>query len=260
MNKDAVIRLRNIHTVFGKQVVHQGISLELRRGRILGIVGKSGGGKTTLMREMIGLQVPTDGEAWLFGKRLDEITPAELAGLHQRCGFLFQGGALFSAFNVFDNIAFPLRESRFVDEKLVRQLVRMKIGMVGLTNDAVALLPSQLSGGMTKRAALARALAMEPELLLLDEPTAGLDPVASEEFITLLATLHRELGFTAVIVTHDLDVMHELCDVLAVLADGKLLACGSPADIYKSDEPYLKEFFHGALAERIFTAEPRSHE
>jgi phospholipid/cholesterol/gamma-HCH transport system ATP-binding protein len=260
MTEDAVIRLRDIHTVFGKQVVHQGISLELHRGRILGIVGKSGGGKTTLMREMIGLQEPTQGEAWLFGKRLDSIKAEELAELHQRCGFLFQGGALFSAFNVFDNIAFPLRESKFVGEKLVRQLVRMKIGMVGLTKDAAALLPSELSGGMTKRAALARALALEPELLLLDEPTAGLDPVASEEFITLVAMLHRELGFTAVIVTHDLDVMHELCDVLAVLADGKLLAYGSPADIYRSDEPYLREFFHGALAERIFTAEHRSHE
>ena len=260
MNQEPVIRLRNVHTAFGDQVVHRDISLELQRGHILGIVGKSGGGKTTLMREMIGLQAPTAGEVSLFGKRLDGIEPDELAGLHQRCGFLFQGGALFSAFNVFDNIAFPLRESKFVDEKLVCQLVRMKIGMVGLTREAAGLLPSELSGGMTKRAALARALALEPDLLLLDEPTAGLDPVASEEFITLLGTLHRELGFTAVIVTHDLDVMHELCDVLAVLADGRLLAFGSPEEVYSSKEPFLQEFFHGALAERIFTTEPRSQE
>ncbi|HEY1991248.1 MAG TPA: ATP-binding cassette domain-containing protein [Gammaproteobacteria bacterium] len=260
MSAAPVIQLKDIHTVFGKLAVHRGISLELRRGQILGIVGKSGSGKTTLMREMIGLQAPTRGEVRLFGERLAAVGPRQLAQLHQRCGFLFQGGALFSAFNVFDNVAFPLRESRFVEEKLIRQLVRMKIGMVGLTQDAVGLLPSQLSGGMTKRAALARALALEPELLLLDEPTSGLDPVASEEFMTLLATLHRELAFTAVIVTHDLEVMHELCDLLAVLDDGRLLAFAPPAEVYASAEPSLHEFFHGAVAERIFTAQLGSRE
>ncbi|MGH8415178.1 MAG: ATP-binding cassette domain-containing protein, partial [Gammaproteobacteria bacterium] len=153
------------------------------------------------------------------------------------------------------NIAFPLRESRFVDENLIRQLVCMKLGMVGLDREAALRLPAELSGGMVKRAALARALALEPELLVLDEPTSGLDPLASEDFIKLLSTLHQELGFTLVMVTHDLDVMHDLCHVLAVLADGRLLAYGSAAEVRGSEEPLVREFFHGAHAERVFASE-----
>lgn len=254
MSGEPVIRLDGVGTRFGSQVVHRDLTLSLYRGQILGIVGKSGGGKTTLMREMIGLQQPSEGEVYLFGQRLGALSQDQLAALHRRCGFLFQGGALFSAFNVFDNVAFPLRELRYVDEGLVKQLVCMKLGMVGLSRDAAGRLPAELSGGMTKRAALARALAMEPELLLLDEPTSGLDPVASEDFIKLLSELHQELGFTAVIVTHDLDVMQDLCDVLAVLADGRMLAFGPPAELQKIDDPFMHEFFHGIAAKRTFAA------
>jgi phospholipid/cholesterol/gamma-HCH transport system ATP-binding protein len=254
MNAEPVIRMENVGTRFGDQVVHRGINLTVTRGQILGIVGRSGSGKTTLMREMIGLHPPSDGSVHLFGRALAGLEPDELATLHQRCGMLFQGGALFSAFNVFDNIAFPLRESRFVEESLTRQLVCMKLGMVGLGPEAALALPAALSGGMVKRAALARALALEPELLLLDEPTSGLDPLASEEFIKLLSALHQELHFTLVMVTHDLDVMHDLCDVLAVLANGQLLACGSPTEVRESDDPRVREFFHGAHAERVFAS------
>jgi len=252
MSVESVIRLENVGTRLGEQMIHRDINLRVNRGDILGVVGKSGSGKTTLLREMIGLQAPTEGHVYLFGQRLDILNPEQLAALHQRCGILFQGGALFSAFNVFDNIAFPLRESRFVDENLVRQLVCMKLGMVGLDRDAALRLPAELSGGMVKRAALARALALEPELLLLDEPTSGLDPLASEDFINLLSTLHQELGFTLVMVTHDLDVMRDLCQVLAVLADGRLLAYGSAAEVRSSREPLVREFFHGEYAERVF--------
>jgi phospholipid/cholesterol/gamma-HCH transport system ATP-binding protein len=254
MSAESVIRMEHVGTRFGDQVVHRDINLSVDRGQILGIVGRSGSGKTTLMREMIGLQQPSEGSVYLFDRALAGLEPDELAALHQRCGMLFQGGALFSSFNVFENIAFPLRESRFVEESLIRKLVCMKLGMVGLDRDAASALPAELSGGMVKRAALARALALEPELLLLDEPTSGLDPLASEEFIKLLSALHQELRFTLVMVTHDLDVMHDLCDVLAVLADDRLLASGSPAEVRESDEPLVREFFHGVHAERVFAA------
>ncbi|MGA9853783.1 MAG: ATP-binding cassette domain-containing protein [Gammaproteobacteria bacterium] len=256
MNDESVIRLEHVGTRLGEQLIHRDISLSVNRGEILGVVGKSGSGKTTLLREMIGLQAPTEGHVYLFGQCLDTLNSGQLAALHLRCGILFQSGALFSAFNVFDNIAFPLRESRFVDESLVRQLVCMKLGMVGLDRDAALRLPAELSGGMVKRAALARALALEPELLVLDEPTSGLDPLASEDFIKLLSTLHQELGFTLVMVTHDLDVMRDLCQVLAVLADGRLLAYGSTAEVRNSGEPLVREFFHGEYAERVFANAP----
>ncbi|MGH8282518.1 MAG: ABC transporter ATP-binding protein [Gammaproteobacteria bacterium] len=254
MNKEYVVRLEHVGTRFDSEVVHLDINLCVSRGEILGLAGGSGSGKTTLLREMIGLQAPTEGKVWLLGQQLDTLDERGLGRLHRRCGVLFQNGALFSALNVYDNIAFPLRESRIVSESLIRQLVCMKLGMAGLEADVAERLPAELSGGMVKRAALARALALEPELLFLDEPTSGLDPIAGQAFVQLLVELHQELGFTAVIVTHDLDVMHDMCDQLAVLADQRLAAIGTLDSVLQSAHPLVHSFFHGVRGQRVFSA------
>lgn len=251
MSGVCVIRLEGVGTRFGAQVIHRHVNLCVYGGEILGVVGRSGSGKTQLLRVMAGLQSPSEGRVQLLGRWLDEVDAEELAALHSRCGILFQGGALFSAFSVFDNVAFPLREAGF-PEALVRQLVCLKLAMAGLDADAARRLPAELSGGMVKRAALARALALEPELLFLDEPTSGLDPIASEDFVRLLSELHQELGFTVVMVTHDLDVMRDLCERLAVLAQSELVAVGSPAEVRGSAHPGVREFFEGVHAQRVF--------
>ena len=250
----SVVRLEHAGIAFGSHVVHRDISLCVNRGQILGLAGASGSGKTTLLREMIGLQSPTQGQVWLFEQRLDALSERELDRLRRRCGVLFQNGALFSALSVYENIAFPLRESRLVGEGLIRQLVFMKLDMVGLEAEVAERLPAELSGGMVRRAALARALALEPELLFLDEPTAGLDPIAGQSFVQLLSELHQELAFTAVIVTHDLDVMHDLCDHLAVLAEQRLVAAGTLASVLESEHPFVRSFFHGIRGQRVFPA------
>lgn len=250
--KGPVIRMEQIWTCFGKNVVHRDISLSLDKGEIFGLVGGSGSGKTVLLREMIGLQRPTRGKVYLFGECLQEIPVSRHQQLRNRCGVLFQGGALFSALSVFDNIAFPLREFRVLDEELIDHLVRMKLTMVGLNEKAGLLMPSELSGGMIKRVALARALVMEPELLFLDEPTSGLDPVLSEEFVDLLSVLHRELRFTVVMVTHDLDTVKDLCTKVGVLADQHLVVCGPISDALASEHPFARHYFHGKRGRRVF--------
>ncbi|MBU6421288.1 MAG: ATP-binding cassette domain-containing protein [Gammaproteobacteria bacterium] len=260
MSEDCVVRLEHLGTRYGGQVVHRDINLCVYRGKILGLVGSSGSGKTTLLREMIGLQRPSEGQVWLFGERLDRLGAAELARLHRRCGILFQGGALFSALNVFDNIAFPLRESRLADEALIRQLVYLKLAMVDLSAEVAMRLPAELSGGMIKRVALARALALEPELLFLDEPASGLDPITAQDFVELLGELHRELRLSVVMVTHDLDLMRDLCDQVAVLADARLAAWGSLDNLLESEHPYVRQFFHGPRGRRVFTAAEAAHE
>jgi phospholipid/cholesterol/gamma-HCH transport system ATP-binding protein len=254
MAKECLIRLEHVGNRFDGQVVHDDINLCVFRGDILGLVGGSGSGKTTLMRTMIGLQKPVSGRAWMFDRPLDRISGSERLTLAHQSGVLFQAGALFSALNVFDNIAFPLRESGFVAEPLVRRLVCLKLAMVGLPASAATRLPAELSGGMVKRAALARALALEPELLFLDEPTSGLDPIASQEFVQLVSDLHGELGLTVVMVTHDLDLMHDLCSRITALADGRIVADGTPEDIRESTHPFVHSFFHGRRANRVFAA------
>jgi phospholipid/cholesterol/gamma-HCH transport system ATP-binding protein len=252
MTENPVIRMENVWTAFGANVVHQDISLALGPGEILGLVGASGCGKTVLMREMIGLQRPSRGHVELFGIPLETANVRVQQQLRNRCGVLFQGGALFSALSVFDNIAFPLRELRVLDADLISHLVYIKLAMVGLGAADALLMPAELSGGMVKRAALARALVMEPEVLFLDEPTSGLDPVLSEEFVNLLRELHRELGFTVVMITHDLDTLSDLCTRVAVLADQRLVAYGTLQDALACDHPFARDFFHGKRAQKVF--------
>lgn len=250
MSADCVIQLEHVWTRFGDQTVHRDISLCVQRGEIMGLVGGSGSGKTTLLREMVGLHRASQGAIKIFGHDLSHVNRAAALELKNRCGVLFQSGALFSSLNVFDNIAVPLREADLVEDGVVRQLVCMKLCMVGLPMEAAGKFPAELSGGMVKRAALARALALEPELLFLDEPTAGLDPVASDGFVSLLCELHEELGFTVVMVTHDLDTLRDVCDRVSVLADGELIAVGTLPEVTRVDHPFIRTYFHGRRGER----------
>ncbi len=249
-----VVTMEHVFTTFGRHVVHEDINLTVNRRDILGLVGGSGSGKTTLLREMIGLLPPTSGRVRLFDQALDELPEQELAELRNRCGLLFQAGALFSALTVFDNIAFPLRELRTLEPDLIRDLVYMKIALVGLDSHVANLLPAELSGGMIKRVGLARALALEPELLFLDEPTSGLDAVTAEGFVDSIAALQHELGFTVVVVTHDLDLVHDLCTQLAILADGRLVAYGAPRETMESAHPFVRSLRTSVRGQRVFGA------
>jgi phospholipid/cholesterol/gamma-HCH transport system ATP-binding protein len=217
---------------------------------MVALVGGSGSGKTTLLRQMIGLLMPTEGDIRLFGEPLFGGGVLRERRLRQRFGVLFQQGALFSAFSVFDNIAFPLRELKQLDEDLIRDLVLLKLEMVELLPRHAALMPAELSGGMVKRVALARALALEPELLLLDEPTAGLDPDRSDAFVRLTRQLGRELGLTVVLVTHDLDTLAGLATRVAVLAEQRILVYGTLEEIMAVDHPFIRNFFHSERGER----------
>jgi len=245
VSQPPVIELRGIHTRFASQVIHRGIDLRVERGQILALVGGSGSGKTTLLREMLGLLRPSAGEARLFGVDLAEADGDLQRALRRRLGMLFQQGALYSALSVFDNIAFPLRELRCLDEDWIRRLVHLKLDMVELTAAHGALMPAELSGGMVKRVALARALALEPELLLLDEPTAGLDPDRGARFVGLIGALQQALGLTVVMVTHDQGTLDRLASHIAVLAEQRLIACGPKAEVMAVDHPFIRGFFGG---------------
>jgi len=231
-------------------VVHQDLNLDIYGGEILSIVGGSGTGKTVLLRQMLGLEHPSSGSVTVFGEDISSASPEQLQRMRNHWGMLFQQGALYSALTVFDNIALPLRELRALPEDVIRDAVLLKMNMVGLGAGDANKMPSDLSGGMVKRAALARALALEPQLLFLDEPTAGLDPDLSDTFVELIQTLHNELKLTVVMVTHDLDTLFALSSRIAVLAEKHVLAVGPACDVLRVQHPFIKQFFLGPRGQR----------
>lgn len=246
-----VIEVRQLATRLGKTWVHRGLDLTVGRGELVALVGGSGSGKTTLLRQLLGLAVPTEGEIRLFGEPLFGGGLQRERALRRRFGVLFQHGALFSALNVFDNVAFQLRELKCLDEAMIRDLVMLKLDQVELSPRHAWLMPAELSGGMIKRVALARALALDPELLLLDEPTAGLDPDRSESLVRLIRALDDELGLTALVITHDLDTLVGLSSRVAVLAEQRIVAQGTLPEVMGVDHPFIRNFFHSRRSEAI---------
>lgn len=243
-DKSPIIRVRGLVTRFGSNTIHENLDLDVRRGEILGIVGGSGTGKSVLMRTILGLKRPEGGTIEVFGERLDRLSPKARRAVERRWGVLFQNGALFSSLTVAQNIRVPFREHTHIPPKLVGDLIRLKIQLAGLDPDTGVKLPSELSGGMRKRAALARAMALDPEVLFLDEPTSGLDPIAAGEFDQLIHDLQRSLKFTVVMVTHDLDSLATITDRIAVLLDKRIMV-GTMSELMALPHPWIRAYFHG---------------
>ena len=238
--------VRGLVNRFGDQAVHEDLSLTVNRGEILGVVGGSGTGKSVLMRSIIGLQIPDEGEIEVFGRSMTGGEPDEILGVRNRWGVLFQGGALFSTLTVGENVEVPLKQFYpDLDPEMMHEIARYKVMLSGLPEDAVSKYPAELSGGMKKRAGLARALALDPELLFLDEPTAGLDPIGAAAFDRLTRELKETLGLTVFLITHDLDTLYEICDRVAVLADKKVIAVGTIPELLETDHPWIEEYFNG---------------
>ncbi len=254
MSNPPVVEIEGLSSVFRsagrKSVVHNRLDLRIDSGELMSIVGGSGSGKTVLLRQILGLERPARGRVNVQGRPASELGAP---GAASRVGMLFQHGALFSAFSVLDNIAFPLRELRTLPADLVRDAALVKLQMVGLDPSQAHKMPSDLSGGMVKRVALARALIMDPPLLLLDEPTAGLDPDSADDFCELLRSLHRELGLTVVMVTHDLDTIFELSTQVAVLAEQRVIVSGTPQEVMAFPHPFIRDFFLGERGRRAQT-------
>ncbi|HEX6376419.1 MAG TPA: ABC transporter ATP-binding protein [Allosphingosinicella sp.] len=243
---DVVIEVHGLTNRFGEQVVHEGLDLDVRRGEILGVVGGSGTGKSVLMRSIIGLQPPDEGEVRVFGEPMLDRDDSELQPIRKRWGILFQGAALFSTLTVAENVQVPLREFYpRLPERLLDEIAAYKIVMVGLSPDAGPKFPAELSGGMKKRAGIARALALDPELLFLDEPTAGLDPIGAAAFDQLVLNLRERLGLTVFLITHDLDTLYSICDRVAVIADRKVIAVGTITELLALDHQWIQEYFRG---------------
>jgi phospholipid/cholesterol/gamma-HCH transport system ATP-binding protein len=242
------IKVRDLVVGFGDKLVMQGLDLDVYRGEVLGFVGGSGTGKSVLTRTILKLIDKRSGTIEIFGADLDSLSPRDYAALERRIGVMFQQGALFSGLTVKQNVEMPMREHLRLSPRLSEELAMLKIELAGLDSDAANKYPSELSGGMTKRAALARALALDPELVFLDEPTSGLDPIAAAEFDELIATLQRTLGLTVFMVTHDLDSLYSICDRIAALADGKVVAEGPISTMLASQHPWVHAYFHGKRA------------
>lgn len=251
-DKSAVIAVRDLTVGFGDRVVLDRLSLDVDRGEILGFVGGSGAGKSVLLRTIIGLVPKRTGTITVFGVDVDAAGEAERRAIERRWGILYQQGALFSSLTVLQNLQFPMREYMRISQRLMDEIAIAKLEMVGLKADDAGKYPSELSGGMTKRAALARALALDPEILFLDEPTSGLDPISAGDFDALIKTLQETLDLTVFMVTHDLDTLQTACDRIAVLADGKVVLEGPLKVMMQSEHPWIKAYFRGkrALSER----------
>ena len=257
--EEPVIKIRGLRNQFGDFVVHENLDLDVRRGEIMGVVGGSGSGKSVLMRSIIGLGTPAEGSIRLFGEEVSTMSDDKRAMIDRRCGVLFQNGALFSSLTVAENVAVALTEHHDLDADIVDRLVMLKVALVGLPLDSAEKFPSQLSGGMVKRAALARSLALDPEILFLDEPTAGLDPIGAAAFDQLILTLRDSLGLTVFLITHDLDTLYTICDRVAVLAKKRILVADSLDVVENFDEPWIQQYFQGPrgrAAQRATAAHP----
>ncbi len=255
MGNEPIITVRNLVNRFGKTVVHDGLDLDVMRGEVLGIVGGSGTGKSVLLRTIVGLQKPNAGQITVLGTDILAAKGESRNSVENRWGVMFQDGALFSSLTVRENIEAPMRERLGMDAKTRVALANLRFAMVGLPQTAGDLFPSELSGGMRKRAGLARALSLDPEIVFLDEPTAGLDPIGASDFDALIVALQKALGLTVFMVTHDLDTLHATCDRIAVLAEKKVLVTGTMADMLEVDHPWVHAYFHGPRAHAALQAQ-----
>jgi len=253
-SRQTVIEVRDLRTQFDDFIVHDKLDLDVHQGEILGVVGGSGAGKSVLLRAIIGLKQPSKGVVTVFGENFYEAGEDERLAVERRWGVLFQGGALFSSLTVAQNVMAPIREHLDIEGELARDMAALKISMVGLPAEAGAKYPSELSGGMRKRAGLARALALDPELVFLDEPTAGLDPIGAAKFDELIINLKESLGLTVFMVTHDLDTLHAACDRVAVLAEKRVIECGPLDEVRRADHPWIQEYFSGPRGRAALTA------
>ncbi len=250
-DKELLISVRGLVTGFGSQIIHNKLDLDVYRGEVLGVVGGSGTGKSVLMRTILGLNPARAGQINLFGQSRDELERQHEGALNRRMGVLFQDGALFSALTVSENIQVPMKQHLSIKPQLAKELAALKIAMVGLAPEAADKYPSELSGGMRKRAGLARALALDPEIVFLDEPTAGLDPIGAARFDELIRQLTDTLGLTVFMVTHDLDSLHAICDRIAVLAEQRVIVEGSMDKMLSFSHDWVQDYFHGPRARAV---------
>jgi phospholipid/cholesterol/gamma-HCH transport system ATP-binding protein len=254
MEREAIISIRGLVNQFGEQVIHNNLDLDVFRGEVLGIVGGSGTGKSVMLRSIVGLNRPKAGRIAVFGQDRAGMSDEQRKAVERRWGVLFQDGALFSSLTVAQNIQVPMREHLQMPQRLMDEIAALKVALVGLPAEAGAKYPSELSGGMRKRAGLARALSLDPEIVFLDEPTAGLDPIGAADFDLLIKRLQETLGLTVFMVTHDLDSLYAICDRIAVLAEKRVMVAGPITELERHPHPWIQEYFHGPRGRAALTA------